>query len=236
MWPAIITIDNFLDKDDLETILESVDSARFVDGEVTAQGGNLAVKNNEEMIPEQQYVEIVKLVERVVKTSPELNYTVFPRSITRAIINRYDVGMSYGMHIDSPVIGFMSQSQALGPFGQNYLRSDFSMTVFLSAPDTYDGGELTFASPWGAQTYKLRPGAAVVYPTGMQHEVTEVTRGSRVAAVLWLQSMIRDHEQRRLVTDMHRLAHDLIERDPDSPEATSARDIAANALRLAADV
>ena len=236
MWPSIITIENFLGKDDLETIQESIDAAAFIDGGVSAGGGNLEVKNNREMAADQPYVEIVKLVERAIRTNPILNYTVFPRAITRAIINRYDEGMSYGLHIDSPVIGFMAQEQAFGPYGQNYLRSDFSMTVFLTDPGSYDGGELTFASPWGSQVYKLPVGAAVVYPTGLPHEVTTVTRGSRLAAILWLQSMIRDHEQRKLVSELNQLAQSLIEQDSTSPLARQARDLAANALRLAAAV
>ncbi|GIJ22901.1 Fe2+-dependent dioxygenase [Micromonospora lutea] len=236
MWPSIITIEKFLDDDDLDTIQESIDAAAFVDGAISAGGGNLDVKNNREMAAEQPYVEIVKLVERAIRRSPELNFSVFPRAITRAIVNRYDEGMSYGMHIDSPVIGFMAQQQAYGSFGQNYLRSDFSMTVFLTDPASYDGGELTFASPWGSQVYKLPIGSAVIYPTGMPHEVTTVTRGSRLAAILWMQSMIRDHEQRRQVSELNVLAQELLALDRTSPLALKARDLAANALRLAADV
>jgi PKHD-type hydroxylase len=236
MWPSIITIDNFLSKADLETVLEHVDAGRFGDGAVSAGGGNLLVKNNLEMAPEQQYIEVVKIVERSVRQSIELNYTVFPRTLTRAIVSRYTEGMSYGEHIDSPVIGFMVQNQAYGPFGQNYVRSDFSMTVFLSEPDSYDGGELSFDSPWGAQRYKLAPGCAVLYPTGIPHEVTAVTRGTRLAAVLWMQSMIRDHEIRRLVSDINRLARQLQVVDPDSPESEFARDIASTALRVTAEI
>jgi PKHD-type hydroxylase len=236
MWPTIVTIDNFLAKDDLDAILERVDAARFQDGAVSAGGGNLEVKNNREMAPEKQYVDVVKVVERAIRESVELNYAVFPRTVTRAIVSRYEEGMSYGVHIDSPIIGFMVQNQAFGPFGQNYVRSDFSMTVFLADPESYDGGELSFGSPWGTQRYKLPAGTAVAYPTGIPHEVTPVTRGVRLAAVLWMQSMIRDHEQRRLVSDLSRLSRLLLDKDPGSPEATLARDLATTALRTAADV
>ncbi len=236
MWPNIVTIDGFLDRGDLEAVLDRVDTGQFLDGSVSAGGGNLEVKHNREMAPEQQYVEVVKIVERAVRASEELNFAVFPRAVTRAIVSRYDEGMSYGSHIDSAIMGFMTQGQAYGPFGQNYVRSDFSMTVFLAEPDTYEGGELSFDSPWGAQNYKLPAGTAIVYPTGLPHEVTAVTKGTRLAAVLWLQSMIRDHEQRRLVSDLHRLADQLRRRHPDTAEAQSARDLAATALRLTADI
>lgn len=236
MWPSILTIDGFVPRQDLETIVQAIENARFVDGSVSAGGVNLDVKKNQEMAPEERYVDIVKILERTVRQSSELNYTVFPRSITRAIVSRYEVGMEYGEHIDSPVMGFMTQARAVGPFGQNYVRSDFSMTVFLSEPDSYDGGELCFESPWGMQKYKLPPGAAVTYPTGIPHSVTPVTRGTRLAAVLWIQSMIRDHEQRRLVSEMNRLARRLTSMNGNSDEAHLARDLAATALRVSADV
>lgn len=236
MWPSILTVENFVSPAELEAVRARVDAAAFQNGDVSAAGANLSVKNNEEMVPGQEYVDIVKLVERGVRTNPDINYTVFPRSVTKAIVSRYDVGMSYGVHIDSPVMGFMAQGQAMGPFGQNYVRSDFSMTVFLSEPDSYDGGELSFDSPWGKQLYKLPAGSAIVYPTGMRHEVTEVTRGSRSVVVLWMQSMIRDQEQRRLAGDMNVLARQLTRTDPGSAEARSATDLAATALRLFADI
>jgi PKHD-type hydroxylase len=151
-------------------------------------------------------------------------------------VSTHEKGMSYGVHIDSPIMGFMVQSQAHGPFSQNYVRSDFSMTIFLSEPDLYDGGELSFDSPWGTHQYKLDAGSAVVYPTGLPHQVLPVSFGARFAAVLWLHSMIRDHEQRRLVSDINRLARQLVEADPESPEALLAMDIAATALRISADL
>jgi PKHD-type hydroxylase len=236
MWPSIKTIDNFLSPDDLAIIRKGIDDASFRDGAVSAGGGNLMVKNNLEMSPDQQYADLVRTVEQAVRTNTELNTTVFPRAITRAIFSRYDEGMGYGTHVDSAVIGFLNQGTAYGPFGQNYLRTDFSMTIFLAEPDTYGGGELSFGSPWGDRTYKLMPGAAVFYPTGIPHEVRPVTYGTRLAAVVWLQSMIHDTEQRKLIGDLTHLAGLLLEKDPDSTEAALARDIASNALRLAADV
>jgi len=236
MWPSIITIDNFLDEADLTAIHDKIATSGFVDGHVSAGGPNLGVKHNQEMATGPGYVEVVKLVERAVKTNIELNYTVFPRAITRSIVSKYEIGMSYGMHIDAPVMGFMAQSAAFGSFGQNYVRSDFSMTVFLSEPESYEGGELSFDSPWGEHKYKLSQGGAIVYPTGLPHEVVPVSYGTRLAAVLWLQSMIRDHEQRRLATDVNRLVRQLMEKDPESPETLLAMEIAANALRTFADV
>lgn len=236
MWPTIRVIDNFLDPTELKTVTGKVGAARFVDGRVSADGGSAEVKNNQEMASEQQYVEVVKIVDRAVRANLDLNNSVFPRSITRAIISRYEDGMAYGTHIDSPIMGFTAQNEAYGPFGQNYVRSDFSMTVFLAEPDTYDGGELSFGSPWGTHTYKLPAGSAIAYPTGLPHQVTPVTRGVRLAAVLWLQSMIRDHEQRRLASQLNLLANRLESTDAGSANAQLARELAATALRINADI
>lgn len=236
MWPTILVIDNFLSPTDLKTVTGKVESARFVDGRISAGGGSSEVKNNQEMASEQQYIDIVKIVDRAVRANLDLNHSVFPRSITRAIVSRYDNGMAYGTHIDSPIMGFMVQNEAYGPFGQNYVRSDFSMTVFLSEPDSYDGGELSFDSPWGEHVYKLPAGSAVAYPTGLPHQVTPVTRGERLATVLWLQSMIRDHEQRTLVAQLNQLANRVEATDPGTVNAQLARELAATALRINADI
>jgi len=236
MWPTIRVIDDFLDPTDLKTVTEKVEAARFIDGRISAGGGSAEVKHNQEMASEQHYVEVVKIVDRAVRANLDLNHSVFPRSITRAIISRYSDGMAYGTHIDSPIMGFMVQNEAYGPFGQNYVRSDFSMTVFLSEPDAYEGGELSFGSPWGEHTYKLPAGSAVAYPTGLPHQVTPVTSGERLAAVLWLQSMIRDHEQRRLAAQLEVLATRVETSEPGSANARLARELAATALRINADI
>lgn len=236
MWPSIITISDFISPDDLAAIQSEIADATFVGGDVSAGGAALATKHNQEMAPQAHYVEIVKIVERAVRESYELNFTVFPRHVTRAIISRYGIGMTYGEHIDSAVMGFMDQSRAMGPFGQNYVRSDFSMTVFLADPDSYDGGELCFDSPWGPQKYKLPAGSAVAYPTGIMHSVLPVSRGVRLAAVVWMQSMIHDHESRRLVADLNSLASRLGSMRGLDDEAEVARNIAATALRIVADI
>lgn len=236
MWPSIITIDDFLDAEQLRRAQDLVAQADFVDGAVTAAGGNLSVKRNQEMNPGQGYVEVVKMVEQAVKSNDTIRYQVFPRTMTRPIISRYDDGMHYGEHIDSPVMGLSSQGSAMGPLGQNLVRSDFSMTVFLSDPANYQGGELTFGTPHGDHTYKLAAGSAVCYPTGLPHQVTPVSNGVRTAVVLWMQSIVHDHESRTMIADLYHLADLLETASPGSREAKLARECASNALRINASV
>jgi len=144
--------------------------------------------------------------------------------------------MLYGTHIDAAVTGFRSQAVALGRYGQNYVRNDFAMTIFLVGPDSYVGGELCIYTPAGRLTYKLSQGSAVVYPAGMPHAVAAVERGTRMVAVVWLQSMIHDHERRNLVTDMDRLARQVSAKRVASREAELAKNVAARALLRSAQV
>src|SRR5262245_25519360 len=139
----ISKIDNILSHGTLAKIREVIHTAKFVDGRIS--GGGERNKKNLELAPEtERYIEMLNIVEVAVKENAEFNLTAFPRYMTRPIFSRYDVGMFYKTHIDNPVMGFMPKTSDLRPVGNNYVRSDLSMTLFLSDPDSYDGGELTF--------------------------------------------------------------------------------------------
>jgi PKHD-type hydroxylase len=236
MWPPVFTIDNLVGPGDLGQIAEAAAGGTFVDGSTSTGGINRQVKHNQEMAPGEAYLRAARLIERALRDSDTFNQATFPRAMTRPILSRYAAGMGYGEHVDSAVIGYMSQSRATGAFGQNYVRSDFAMTIFLADPDSYDGGELHLEIPAGHQRYKLPAGSAALYPPGIPHSVVPVSRGTRLAAVLWIQSMIDDHERRQLVTEVHQLARHLATTRSGSPEAELAMEVAAHALRLSADV
>ena len=110
------------------------------------------------------------------------------------MFSRYDPGMEYGDHIDNAIMG--------------EIRTDLSVTLFLSRPDTYDGGELVIQLPLGNQEIKLDAGEAIVYPSNSVHHVAPVTRGARLAAVTWVQSRVRDQEVRSILYDLHKSAQD----------------------------
>src|SRR3989442_13640058 len=138
----ISILNDVLDGERLSEIRRLVESAQFVDGRLSAAPGvrktNLELANQTE-----RHTEVLEIVECAVRQHAELNMTAFPRYMTRPIISRYDVGMRYDEHVDAPVMGFMAPSSRwLSPVGANYVRSDLSMTLFLSPPDSYDGGEL----------------------------------------------------------------------------------------------
>jgi len=82
------------------------------------------------------------------------------------------------------------------------IRTDMSVTIFLSDPASYDGGELVLDTDTSPRPFKLNPGDAVIYPTFSLHRVEAVRRGERRAAVTWIQSTIRLPEHRQALTDV----------------------------------
>ena len=235
----ITKIENVLAPLQLAKVRAAVTSSSFIDGRVS--GGSLESKHNLEMTPsEDHYIEVLNIIETAVRENAEFNMTAFPRYLTRPIISRYDVGMFYKDHVDMPVMGFMSQSRAAGKsfsaLGHNYVRSDLSMTLFLNDPSTYDGGELSFEGSLEPLRIKLNAGSAIVYPTGSWHRVRPVTRGSRLAAIFWIQSMFPAEAHRQAVCDARRLYEALKEKEPDSTNAALAEASFFNLCRLFASV
>lgn len=232
----ISKINNVLDAESLAKARRIIQAAEYTDGKIS--GGNATNKKNLELSPEtDKYVEVLKLVEQAVRQNGDFNLTAFPRAMTRPIISRYDVGMFYKEHVDLPVMGFMSAARAMASaVGSNYVRSDLSMTLFLSDPSSYDGGELSFDSPFGALKIKLDAGSAVVYPTGARHQVLPVTRGVRHAAIFWIQTMFPVEAHRQAVHSAHRIMKRLGEVFPGSDEHTMAQDNFFNLSRIFAQV
>jgi PKHD-type hydroxylase len=235
----ISRIDGILDHEKLTRIKQIIDKATFVDGLIS--GSAAGHKKNLELSPAtEDYVEVLNIVERAVRENREFLLTAFPRYMTRPIISRYDVGMFYKEHIDFPVMGFVSPTQAgsrsLSPLGHNYVRSDLSMTLFLNDPGSYDGGELTFSGPTGPIQIKLEAGSAIVYPTGSRHSVSTVTRGLRFAAIFWIQSMFKVEAHRQAIYNANRLVMMLGKTSPNSEAQALAQDNFYDLCRILADV
>jgi PKHD-type hydroxylase len=139
---------------------------------------------------------------------------------------RYTAGMRYGDHVDDPI---------MGTDGQLY-RSDVSITVFLNEPSAYDGGELAISTPFGEQLVKLPPGDAVMYPSSSRHRVAEVTRGERLVAVTWLQSLVRDPARRELLHELNTVRERLLAADAESEDAKLVNKSYVNLVRMWGDV
>ena len=138
------------------------------------------------------------------------------------MICRYQLGMSYGLHVDSGLMGPKMARQ----------RSDLSVTIFLNDTTDYDGGILRIHSAFGPQDIKLPSGSAVIYPSTSSHEVTEVTRGERLVAVTWIESYVRDEQQREILSNLSQIKDKLNSVAIDAPETDLAHHAYANLLRM----
>jgi PKHD-type hydroxylase len=231
----ISKIDNILPQERLARVQKTIETAKFVDGRIS--GGSERNKKNLEVSPEtEKYIEMLNIVELAVRENLEFNLTAFPRRMTRPIFSRYGVGMYYRSHVDNPVMGFMSMNYDMRPVGENYVRSDLSMTLFLNDPDSYDGGELTFEGSVEPIRVKLKAGSAILYPTGSRHSVAPVTRGVRHAAIFWIQTMFPVEAHRQAVYDARRLMNMVENLAPDSELFNFAQDNFFNLGRILAQL
>jgi len=223
----LLTIPGLLNQAQLEKIHQVLAAATFVDGRLTAGFAAARVKDNLEM---QADPERMKLLIRIIMSSLGHNETfrfgALPHRVADPIFSRYEPGMTYGDHVDDPIMG------SSGP----RFRADVSMTVFLNAPETYDGGELVIRTSFGEKRMKRTAGDAVVYPSSSLHQVAPVTRGERLAALTWIQSYVRDPAQRELLYELN-LAREKMLKEAPGAETTGYVDRSyANLLRMWAEV
>ncbi len=205
----IICIDQILTPEQLERIRNTLDGGEFQDGRSTAGWHAKLVKNNEQLKVSGGQAEGLRAeVEKALTEHPLFQMAVRPAKVTPLIFSRYRDGMTYGNHVDDPVMGR----------GAGRLRTDVSFTLFLDDPDSYDGGELVTETTAGEQSYKLPAGAAVVYPSSTLHRVDPVTRGQRRVAIGWAQSTIREPAQREVLFDLDTARRQLFEREGKTTE------------------
>ena len=205
----LITISNILDAQRLDFIRQVLEKASFIDGTLSAGMAAKRVKNNEELAADdQQMQQLNNLVMGSLVQHEEFKAAAIPFRVAAPYYARYSKGMTYGDHVDDPI---------MGGAGQQY-RSDVSTTVFLNEPSEYEGGELVITTSFGEQKIKLAAGSAVVYPSSSLHHVAEVTKGTRLVAVTWSQSMIRDPAKRELLYQLNQARESLLKQRPDDQE------------------
>jgi len=215
-------IPDILGRPEIETIRAAIASGVFLDGRKTAGTRAKRVKNNEQMDQGSDAAKEIKaMVLAALKRSKTFRRVTLPRTIRPPLISRYRAGMNYGPHVDEAMMGPEAKE-----------RSDISVTVFLSDPGDYEGGELVMNSPFGRQEIKLPAGHAVVYPASTLHQVAPVTRGERLAAVTWVRSQVRDPARREILYDICRMRETLAKLHPDGEEADLAFKTHANLLRM----
>ncbi|NII10072.1 Fe2+-dependent dioxygenase [Oleiagrimonas sp. C23AA] len=183
----------------MRTALES--SKDWVDGRETVGAQGAKVKHNQQLA---EQAPLRDQLGRQVREALERHALFFAAALPLRVLpprfNRYAGGGTYGMHIDGSVMRLPGAGSALEQGAQ--LRSDLSCTLFLNEPDDYDGGELLIADTYGEHEVKLPAGDLILYPSSSLHMVKPVTRGARLAAFFWVQSMIRDDARRRMLFEM----------------------------------
>jgi PKHD-type hydroxylase len=201
--------------------------ARFVDGRLSAGAAASRVKRNEELeagaLPLEQ---LNRLVMEALVRHPVYRGGALPLHVASPLYARYRPGMAYGPHLDDPI---------MGADGVKY-RSDVAVTVFLSAPEEYDGGELVIRTPYDEQTVKSPAGDAVLYPADSIHRVAPVTRGERLVAVTWVQSLVRDAARRELLYGLNAAREKLLQSAPDALETAQVNAAYLNLIRMWSDL
>ena len=223
----LVRLDRLLPDELLRELQTRLADAEFTDGRSTAGIDARNVKKNQQVAPGSPLAE--ELGDAVIKRitgMPDLIGTTFPQKISRPLFSCYTPGMEYGLHVDNGVL-----QTRHGP-----IRSDISMTIFITPPEQYDGGELTIEDiGLGHHRVKLPAGSAFAYPSTTLHRVAPVTRGTRLVCVLWIQSQIRDPSHRRILADLDAAAGRLRARDPNSQELKLVIASYHNLLRLWAE-
>jgi PKHD-type hydroxylase len=188
----ILCIADVIPAADLATIRGALGKAAFQEGRKTAGWHASNVKKNEQADPAAKATrDIGDRVATALRANPVFSAGVQPRTIRPFLLSRYGEGMEYGPHVDDAIMGTDSR-----------VRSDVSVTVFLNGPDEYDGGELVIESAGGEQAFKLPAGHAIAYPSTTLHRVEKVTRGTRLVAVTWVQSLVRSADDREILFDL----------------------------------
>lgn len=224
----LITLPHLLDESELAQARALLAAAPWADGRAGAGSQAVQFKNNEQLPREcEASREIGAMILRALDRSPQFLAACLPHKVFPPRINRYGGSANaYGKHVDG-AIRFTE--------GGVRVRTDISCTVFLSAPDEYDGGELTVYEAGVTRRFKLPAGHAVLYSASHVHEVTPVTRGARMAAFFWVESMVRGDPQRRLLHEFDLALTELRETAGDSETTVALVGTYHNLLRMWAE-
>ena len=217
-----IIIADVLSADEVKTVRAALEGARFIDGRETAGFAARTVKHNRQAAGDDRSLETVrKLIAARVLENDLFRLAVRPKMLSPLLFSRYETSMHYGSHIDDALMAGM--------------RADVAFTLFLSEPDSYDGGELAIESPAGDDIVKLASGSLVAYPATTLHRVADVRRGVRLAAVGWARSFIRDPAQRELLFDLDTARREMFAREGKSAEFDLVSKSLANLIRMWAE-
>ncbi len=220
----LVHIPDVLTKDELAHCRQRLSSACWGDGRVTAGHQSAQVKYNAQLSEDSDEArELGAIVVRALERNALFVTAALPQQVFPPLFNKYETGMSFGAHVDNAV--------RLIPRSGRSIRTDLSATLFLTAPEDYDGGELIIEDTYGQKSVKLPAGHMILYPATSLHRVTPIKRGVRIAAFFWIQSIVRDAGERRLLFDLDRAIVELGQKNPDEPALVKLTAIYHNLVR-----
>jgi PKHD-type hydroxylase len=205
-----------------------LEGAEWIDGRASAGPVAAQVKNNQEVaLGHPAFRQAGEIILTALGTNPLVIAIAQPLRVTPPFFNRYQGGETYGLHNDSALIHV--------PGAPMPVRGDLAATLFLTAPDTYDGGELVVEDTYGTHRVKLPAGDMILYPASSLHRVMPVTRGARVSSFFWIQSMVRDDGQRTLLFELGTALKQFEKLAPEDPAIIKLTGVYFNLFRMWTD-
>jgi len=224
----LISIPDVLTAEQVAQARQILAAAEWVDGRVTAGHQGVRVKDNQQIPAEHPAArQVGEVILRALGQNPLFMSAALPLHVMPPFFNRYSGGQHFGTHVDGAIRQL--------PNGQR-IRTDLSATLFFAAPVEYDGGELCVEDTYGVKKVKLPPGHMILYPATSLHHVTPVTRGTRLCAFFWLQSMVRDDGRRSLLFDLDLAIQRLGADHPNHPSVVQTTNVYHNLLRQWAEM
>jgi PKHD-type hydroxylase len=226
----LICIPDVLSKDDVADFRRIMAAEAWEDGRSTAGAQSAEVKKNDQLAPDGQTSrQLGERILRALAANTLFISAAVPLHIFPPLFNRYEPGQSFGEHVDNCIRGDRLTGLRI--------RTDLSVTLFLSEPEEYDGGELVVDDYYGSHRVKLPAGHLVLYPSTSLHLVSPVTRGVRICSFFWVQSIIKDPLARRMTFDMDNTIQQLVHRlGRNDPEVRKLTNIYHNIIRYWAEL
>lgn len=209
-----IVLADLLTATETSVLRDAAAALPFEDGAATAGTLARAVKDNEQAVAGSETDAVLEKVRRALLAHAGFQAVAYPKAFAQLMVTRTQGGGQYGTHVDNALIAGA--------------RADVSFTLFLSDPESYDGGELTITDRLEDRQVKLAPGEAIVYPSNTLHGVEPVTRGQRLVVIGWVQSWVREPDRREVLFDLWRA----IEAAPDTEQKRLISKSRSNLLRM----
>lgn len=225
----LLAIADVLDAAQVAGARQALAGAEWVDGRVTSGHQSGRAKRNRQ-VPDGHPIAVTTgdMIIGALQKAPQFLSAALPLRVFPPRFNVYSEGESFDTHIDNAMM--------MLPGAGGRMRTDLSATLFLSNPDEYEGGELTIEDTYGTHQVKLPAGHLILYPSSSLHYVRPVSKGARLAAFFWIQSMVREDGQRTLLYDMDTAIQRLLRDHPDHPSGVQFTGVYHNLLRQWMDV